>query len=154
MLEINSLAPDFKLKDQDGKEHSLKSYSGKWLLLYFYPRDNTPGCTKEACELRDNFSSFKKFNAIVLGVSTDKVDSHKKFADKFKLPFPLLADEEKKVVSLYNVWGNKKFMGKDFMGINRTSFLISPQGKIIKIYEKVKPPIHAQEVLQDLKNLT
>jgi peroxiredoxin Q/BCP len=153
MLNINDVAPDFKLKDQGNKEHSLKESLGKWVLLYFYPRDNTPGCTKEACELRDNFFEFKKYNTIVFGISTDKVDSHKKFADKFKLPFTLLADENRTVVNDYGVWGKKKFLGKEYMGTNRMSFLISPKGKIVKIYEEVKPSLHAKEVLEDLKKL-
>ena len=151
MLKIKTKAPDFKLPDQDEKIHSLKDYKGQWVLLYFYPKDDTPGCTKEACAIRDSFPSFGKLKAAVLGVSVDSVKSHKKFADKYELPFTLLSDEKKKVVKLYGVWDKKKMMGREYMGILRTSFLIDPQGKIVKIYENVKPEIHAGEVLADLK---
>jgi peroxiredoxin Q/BCP len=143
-------APDFSLPDQDGVTHSLSSYIGKWVLLYFYPKDNTPGCTIEACTIRDQFKDFQKIGAAVLGVSTDSVKSHKRFADGFNLPFTLLADEQKEVVGKYGVFGEKKFMGKTYMGIGRTSFLIDPSGKIAKVYEKVKPEKHAAEVLADL----
>src|SRR3989344_5757118 len=153
MLKTNTKAPEFKLPDQDGKIHSLSEFKGQWILLYFYPKDDTPGCTKEACSIRDSFPSFEKLKAVVLGISVDSVKSHRKFADKYKLPFTLLADEEKKVVKLYGVWVKKKMMGREYMGTLRTSFLIDPQGKIAKIYENVKPEIHANEVLSDLKNL-
>ncbi len=150
--KLNQKAPDFTLADQAGKNHSLSGYQGQWVLLYFYPKDDTPGCTTEACTLRDNFSSFKKAGIAVLGVSTDNVQSHDKFAKKYDLPFPLLADEEKKVVGLYGVWGRKKFMGREYMGTNRMSFLIDPEGKIVKIYEKVKPAEHAEEILKDFQS--
>jgi len=153
-LKINQIAPDFKLKDQDGKIHRLSDYKGKWILLYFYPKDDTPGCTKEACTIRDNFPNFKKLDVVVLGISTDSVESHKKFAEKYNLPFTLLSDENKKVVKKYGVWGKKKFMGKEYEGTLRTSFLINSKGRIAKIYENVNPEIHAEEVLEDLKNLT
>ena len=153
MLKIGQKAPDFFLKDKDGKPHKLSDYLGSWILLYFYPKDDTPGCTKEACAIRDNFLSFKKMKAIVLGVSTDSEQSHEKFAEKFNLPFTLLADPDKKVVKLYGVYGMKKFMGREYMGTKRISFLIDPKGHIEKIYEKVKPAEHAEEVLADLKNL-
>ncbi len=149
-LQAGDKAPEFSLPDQDGKSHSLADYAGQWVLLYFYPKDDTPGCTTEACSLRDNFPAFGKLKAVVLGVSTDAVKKHKKFADKYKLPFTLLADEEKTLVNAYGVWGKKKFMGREYMGTNRMSFLISPEGKIAKIYEKVKPKEHAAEVLSDL----
>jgi thioredoxin-dependent peroxiredoxin len=148
---IHSHAPDFTLPDQDGKEHSLADYVGKWVLLYFYPKDDTPGCTIEACTIRDQFKDFKHIGAVVLGVSTDSVASHKKFANAYDLPFTLLADEFKEVVGRYGVFGEKKFMGKTYMGTNRTSFLIDPSGNIAKIYEKVKPEMHATEVIADLK---
>ena len=151
-LKTGDAAPDFELDDQNGKVRRLSEFRGKKILLYFYPRDNTPGCTTEACQLRDNFPKFGKINAVVLGISTDSVESHKKFAQKYQLPFTLLADINKKVVKAYGVWQTKKFMGREFMGTVRTSFLIDERGKIVKIYEKVKPPVHAQEVLQDLKN--
>ncbi|MFZ2764097.1 MAG: thioredoxin-dependent thiol peroxidase, partial [Minisyncoccia bacterium] len=143
-------APEFKLPDQDGKEHKLSNYKGEWVLLYFYPKDDTPGCTKEACAIRDSFPDFKKLKIKVLGVCINSVKSHKKFADKYKLPFTILADEEKVVVGKYGVWAKKKFMGREYMGTPRTSFFINPDGKIAKIYEKVKPELHAEEVLGDV----
>ncbi len=152
-VKVNQKAPDFKLKDQDGKIHKLSDYKGKWVLTYFYPKDDTPGCTKEACMIRDNFPNFKKLDVVVLGISVDSVESHKKFAQKYNLPFILLSDEKKEVVKKYGVWSKKKFMGKVYEGTLRTSFLISPQGKIVKIYENVKPETHADEVLRDLKEL-
>lgn len=153
MPEIGSVAPGFTLPDQDGNTHALSSYRGKWVLLYFYPKDDTPGCTIEACTIRDQFKDFKKINAIVLGVSTDSVKSHKKFADAYQLPFTLLADDQKQVVGQYGVYGEKKMYGKTYIGTKRTSFLMDPEGKIVKVYEKVKPENHAAEVLADLKAL-
>ena len=147
MLKENQKAPLFELLDQNGEVHKLKDYLGQWVLIYFYPKDDTPGCTKEACAIRDNFPDFKKLKIVVLGISADSVASHKKFVDKYKLPFTLLADESKQVVEKYGVWGKKKFLGKEYMGIRRTSFLINPEGKIVKIYEDVKPDVHAEEVL-------
>ena len=145
-------APEFSLPDQDGKMHTLSAYAGKWVILYFYPKDDTPGCTKEACTIRDAWPKFKKLGIQVFGVSIDSQKSHAKFVDKYDLPFTLLSDADKKVVEKYGVWGEKKFMGRTFLGINRMSFLINPAGKIEKIYEHVKPEVHAQEVLQDLKD--
>lgn len=153
-IAVGQQAPDFKLPDQNGKVHELKDYSGKWLLLYFYPRDNTPGCTTEACELRDNFSSLSKHNAQVLGISGDSIKSHASFAEKFKLPFPLLADENKELIKAYGVLVEKSMFGKKYLGIARSSFLIDPQGKIVKIYDKVKPNSHARDVLKDLLELS
>ena len=152
-LEPDMLAPDFTLPDQDGVEHSLSQYRGQWVLLYFYPKDDTPGCTKEACSIRDAFPRFESLNIKVLGVSVDSVESHKKFAEKHKLPFTLLSDEHKKVVAHYGVWGEKKFMGREYDGTIRSSFLIDPTGTIEKIYTAVKPEKHAEEVLRDLKRL-
>ncbi|MGC8776205.1 MAG: thioredoxin-dependent thiol peroxidase [Minisyncoccia bacterium] len=152
-LKLNQKAPDFKLKDQDGKNHKLSDYRGKWVLIYFYPKDDTPGCTKEACAIRDNFPDFKKLNIVVLGISVDSVESHKKFVKKYNLPFILLSDDKKEVVKKYGVWAKKKFMGKVYEGTLRTSFLIDPFGKIFKIYKNVKPEFHAEEVLNDLKNI-
>lgn len=146
-------APDFRLPDQDGAVHSLKDERGRWVLLYFYPKDMTPGCTKEACAVRDTFPSFEKLNAVVWGVSADSVESHKKFAESYNLCFPLLADTEKKAIEAYGVWQEKNMMGRKYMGIVRSSFLIDPEGNIAKVYEKVKPEIHAEEVLSDLKTL-
>ncbi|MCM8812118.1 MAG: thioredoxin-dependent thiol peroxidase [Candidatus Omnitrophica bacterium] len=152
-LKAGSTAPDFSLQDQNGKTHKLSDYKGQWVLVYFYPKDDTPGCTKEACGLRDQISGFKKLKAQVFGVSADSVESHGKFAEKFNLPFPLLADPQKQMINAYGVWGEKQFMGKTYMGIQRASFLIDPKGKIAKVYPKVKPEEHAQEVLEDLKTL-
>lgn len=153
MLKQEQKAPSFTLPDQDGKEHRLADYEGQWILLYFYPKDDTPGCTKEACMIRDAWSKFKKLGIKVFGVSTDSTKSHAKFVDKYDLPFTLLSDEDKSLVKTYGVWGEKKFMGRTFMGIKRMSFLIDPKGKIAKIYPDVKPEEHATEVLQDLKAL-
>lgn len=147
-------AKNFVLPDQEGISHELKHYLGKWVVLYFYPKDDTPGCTVEACQFRDNFPKFKRSQAVVLGVSVDAVKKHAKFVTKYALPFTLLADEDKKVVELYSVWAKKKFMGREYMGILRTSFLISPEGKIAKVYENVKPDGHAEEVLKDIKELS
>lgn len=152
-LSIGQTAPDFKLPDQKGGGHSLKENRGNWTLLYFYPKDDTPGCTKEACGIRDNYPQFNKLKIIIFGVSADSSSSHYKFARKYKLPFTLLSDEKKTTLKKYGVWGKKSFMGRTYMGILRTSFLINPEGKIAKVYEKVSPEIHAQEVLSDLKNL-
>jgi len=151
MPKVGVEAPAFTLPDQDGKEHSLADYRGKWVLLYFYPKDDTPGCTIEACTIRDQFEDFATIGAIVLGVSTDAVASHKKFAEKFELPFTLLADVNKTVVGMYGVFGEKKMMGRAFMGVRRASFLIDPSGKIAKVYENVKPEAHAAEVIADLE---
>ncbi len=152
-LTKGKTAPNFSLQDQDEKTHTLKDYQGNWVLIYFYPKDDTPGCTKQACAIRDEFPAFKKLNCVVFGISTDTEKSHKKFEKKFDLPFTLLADTEKKVVNAYGVWAPKKFMGREFLGTLRTSFLINPEGKIAKVYEKVKPELHAEEVLADLKTL-
>jgi peroxiredoxin Q/BCP len=151
--KLHAVAPLFALPDQDGKEHSLTDYAGKWVLLYFYPKDDTPGCTKEACTIRDSFPDFKKMKITVLGMSVDSVKSHKKFERKYKLPFTLLSDDKKEVVKKYGVWGKKKLMGRAYEGTSRTSFLIDPKGKIAKIYKDVNPVSHAEEVLADMKTL-
>jgi peroxiredoxin Q/BCP len=153
MLKVTQKAPAFTLPDQDGAMHSLKDYAGQWVLIYFYPKDDTPGCTKEACALRDEFPAFGKMKAKIFGVSADTVASHKKFVTKYKLPFTLLADPEKGMIEAYGVWGKKKFMGREYLGISRSSYLINPKGKIEKVYEKVNPLTHADEVLADLKAL-
>ncbi len=152
-LKVGDNAPDFELPDQDGKIHKLSDYQGQKILVYFYPKDNTPGCTIEACQIRDDFPKFNSIKAEVLGISTDSVESHKKFSQKHNLPFTLLADANKEVVKAYGVYKPKKFLGKEFLGTQRTSFLIDGDGKIAKIYEKVKPTLHAKEVLRDLANL-
>jgi len=143
-------AQDFTLPDQYGKIHKLSDYRGRWVILFFYPRDNTPGCTKEACNFRDSYHEFEKRGIQILGVSKDSVASHKKFAEKFSLNFPILSDEKKKVIKLYKAWGLKKFMGREFEGTIRMSYLVNPQGKIEKIYPKVNPLTHASEVLSDV----
>lgn len=148
MIQLHQIAPDFTLPDQDGNLHTLSNYRGKKILIYFYPKDDTPGCTTEACEIRDNYDDFAQTQMVVLGISADPVKKHKKFAEKYYLPFPLLSDEEKEVCNLYGVWQKKKFMGREYMGIARTSFLINEEGKIEKIFEQVTPKGHAKEVLQ------
>lgn len=153
LKKIGTEAPEFTLPDEKGKEHTLSSYRGKWILLYFYPKDDTPGCTKEACAIRDEFPKFGKLKAKVLGVSADSIEKHFKFKEKYQLPFTLLSDPDKKVIKSYGVWQKKKFMGKESMGIVRSSFLIDPQGKIAKVYAKVTPAAHAEEVLADIKEL-
>lgn len=150
-LKVGQKAPEFKLPDQDGKIHSLAEYKDKWLLIYFYPKDNTSGCTKEACMIRDNFPEFGKLDAKVIGISGDSVKSHKKFSADFNLPFTLLADEQKVVLKKYGVWQEKTLYGKKYMGTVRASFLVDPTGKISRIYNNVKPETHANEVLENLK---
>ena len=152
-LEVGQMSPEIELPDQNGATQKLSDYHGKWVLLYFYPQDFTGGCTTEACTLRDAFPSFGDINAVVLGVSVDSVESHKQFADKYRLPFTLLSDGDKKAVAEYGVWREKEVDGKKFMGTLRTSFLVNPEGKIAKIYEGVVPEVHAQEVLKDLNEL-
>ena len=152
-LTLGAAAPAFKLPDQTGQIHQLSDYAGRFVLLYFYPKDSTPGCTTEACELRNAWADFAKLQAVVLGVSADSSTSHAKFADTFKLPFPLLADEDRKAIKTYGVLAEKSMFGKKFLGIKRSSFLIDREGKIAKIYEQVKPATHAAEVLRDLKQL-
>lgn len=151
MIEEGKLAPSFSLADQDGKVHALKNYLGKKVVLYFYPKDNTPGCTKEACNFRDEFALFKKNSTVVFGVSADSVKSHKKFSEKFTLPFPLLSDESKKMIEAYGVWKEKSMYGKKYMGIERTTVIIDEKGKIKKIFPKVKVEGHTEEVLEALK---
>lgn len=146
-MKEGTKALDFKLKDKDGREHKLSDYKGKPIVLYFYPKDDTPGCTMEACSFRDNYAEFKKKGAVVIGVSVDDEKSHKKFADKYKLPFILLADPEKKVVQKYGVWGEKSFMGKKYMGTTRATFIIDKDFKIKKIFPKVSVPGHTKEIL-------
>ncbi|HSY10515.1 MAG TPA: thioredoxin-dependent thiol peroxidase [Candidatus Dormibacteraeota bacterium] len=149
-LKEGDKAPEFSVNTNGGGKISLADYKGKNVILYFYPKDDTPGCTKEACAFRDNFSEFKKRGAIVFGVSPDSVKSHDKFVEKFKLPFILLADEDKKIVEAYGVWGEKSFMGRKYMGTNRVTFLIGPDGRIKKIWPQVKPEEHVEEVLAAL----
>jgi peroxiredoxin Q/BCP len=149
-LKEGDKAPDFTAMTNDGGKVSLSDLKGKPVVLYFYPRDDTPGCTKEACAFRDEFASFKKKGAVVLGVSTDSGKSHDKFAAKYKLPFTLVADEDKRIVEDYGVWGQKSFMGRKYMGTHRVTFLIDPDGRIKKIWTDVKPVEHAKEILEAL----
>jgi peroxiredoxin Q/BCP len=149
-LKEGEVAPKFSVATSGGGKISLADYKGRHVILYFYPRDDTPGCTKEACAFRDHFSDFKKKGAVVFGVSPDSVKSHDKFVEKFKLPFTLLADEDKKIVEAYGVWGEKSFMGRKYLGVFRVTFLIGPDGRIKKIWPLVKPEEHAAEVLAAL----
>ena len=149
-LKAGDVAPDFSVASNGGGKVSLADFKGKPVILYFYPKDDTPGCTKEACAFRDGFAEFEKRGAVVLGVSTDPVKSHDKFAEKFQLPFTLLADVDKRIVTAYGVWGEKSFMGRKYLGTHRVTFLIGPDGRIKKIWPQVKPDEHAGEVLAAL----
>lgn len=149
-LKEGDPAPDFTATAHTGEQVSLAQFRGQPVVLYFYPKDDTPGCTKEACGFRDHFDQFHKKGAVVLGVSTDPPSSHDKFARKYKLPFWLLADPDKRIVRAYGVWGRKTFMGRTYMGTHRMTFLIGPDGRIKKIWPKVSPETHAQEVLAAL----
>ena len=148
MVKEGTTAPAFKTKDDNGEDVSLKDFKGQKVVLYFYPKDDTPGCTKEACSFRDAYSKFKKQGIKLLGVSPDSEASHQKFITKYKLPFTLLADRDHAIAEAYGVWGEKKFMGRTYMGVLRTTFLIDEKGKIKKVFEKVKPEDHAAEVLE------
>ncbi len=150
-LKVGDKAPAFTAPTNGGGTVSLADYKGKHVVLYFYPKDDTPGCTKEACAFRDHFADFRKAGAVVLGASTDPVKSHDKFVEKFKLPFTLLADEDKKIVEAYGVWGQKSFMGRKYMGTHRVTFLIGPDGRIKKIWPEVIAGEHAGEVLAALQ---
>jgi thioredoxin-dependent peroxiredoxin len=150
ILKEGSKAPDFELLDQDGKKHKLSDYKGKKVVLYFYPKDNTPGCTIEACSFRDDEALYKKKGAVILGVSVDDVSSHKKFVTGKKLSFTLLADTDKKVVNMYSVWKEKSFMGKKYMGTSRETFIIDEKGKILKHFDEVNVKNHSKEILEIL----
>jgi len=150
VLAIGDRAPDFSLPDAQGNIISLADLQGKRVVLYFYPRDNTPGCTKQACAFRDSYAEFQTRNIVVLGVSMDDAKSHDKFTTKFDLPFPLLIDEAGTVATAYDSYGMKKFMGKEYLGITRNTFVISPEGAIAKIYKKVKPDTHIEQILADI----
>ncbi len=150
MPEVGKKAPEFSLKDDSGQTVSLKDFRGKKVVLYFYPKDDTPGCTQEACDFRDQGKTFKKENAVILGVSADSVESHAKFKKKFDLPFPLLSDPEKETIKAYGVWKEKSMYGKKYMGIERTTFVIDEEGKINKVFPKVKVTDHIEEVLENL----
>lgn len=147
-LKKGDQAPNFTGKDQEGRTHSLKDYAGKKLVVFFYPKANTPGCTAEACDLRDNFDRFQSGNYALLGVSADNSKAQSNFKNKFELPFPLLADEDKAVIQAFGVWGPKKFMGKEYDGIHRTTFVIDEQGKIDEVISDVKTKDHAAQILK------
>ena len=152
-MKVNSKAPSFSLPSTSNNEYSLKDSLGKYIVLYFYPKDDTPGCTIETNDFNKLLTKFKKLNCEILGISKDNLKSHDKFRDKYKIKFDLLADEEIKVLKKYKVWAKKKFMGREFMGIVRTTFLIDKKGKIIKIWNNVKVKDHAKEVLETLQNI-
>lgn len=152
MLKVGSKAPAFSLENDEGKKVSLKDLQGKKVVLYFYPKDDTPGCTKEACSFSENIKSIQKAGAIVLGVSADTVDSHRKFKEKYKLNFPLLSDPDKDAIEKYGVWKEKNMYGKKSMGIERTTFIIDEDGKIAHIFPKVKVDGHTEAILEKLKS--
>ena len=151
MLELNQLAPDFTLPDQDGNSVSLSDFRGKRVVLYFYPRDNTPGCTRQACSFAAAYDGFREIDAVVIGISKDSTASHRKFADKYELPFILLSDPELQAIQAFGVWQEKKNYGKVSMGVVRTTFVIDAEGKIEKIMPKVKPDTNAAEILEYLR---
>lgn len=146
-LKPGDEAPNFEAKDQDGNVHTLKDYEGKKLVVFFYPKASTPGCTAEACNLRDNWEAFQTKNYSILGVSADSAKRQQNFKTKYELPFPLLADENKAVIEAFGVWGPKKFMGKEYDGIHRTTFVIDEKGKIEEVISKVKTKAHAEQIL-------
>ena len=153
MLKINTKAPILNLRSTSGNSYSLKDFIGKYIILYFYPKDDTPGCTIETNDFNKLLTKFKKLNCDVFGVSKDDLKSHNKFKEKYKIKFDLLVDDEIKIIKSYKVWAKKKFMGREFMGVIRSTFLIDPKGKIVKIWDNVKVKDHAKEVLEILKDI-
>jgi peroxiredoxin Q/BCP len=153
MLTIGQHAPDFVLSDQDQHQHTLSEQKGKWTLIYFYPKDDTPGCTKEACAIRDVYNDFERMGVTVFGVSKDSPASHKKFIEKYELPFTLLSDEQGEMIDTYGAWGEKKTFGTTREGILRISYLIGPDLIIAKVYPHVDPANHALQILKDLREL-
>lgn len=149
-LQPGNTAPDFELPDENGTIRSLAEFRGQPLVLYFYPKDDTPGCTKEACSFRDDYSAYEAAGVAILGVSPDSPASHTKFKEKYDLPFPLLADEDHRVADLYEAWGPKKFMGRSYEGVLRTTYLIAEDGTIKQVFEKVRPAEHSTEILEAL----
>jgi peroxiredoxin Q/BCP len=146
-IEKGLAAPEFSLQDDEGKTRTLSEFKGRRIVLYFYPKDDTPGCTTEACNFRDDYSGYVEAGITILGVSPDSVKSHEKFKKKFALPFPLLADVDHNAAEAYGVWGRKKFMGKEYMGVFRTTFIIDEKGRIAHVFEDVKPADHSKEIL-------
>lgn len=153
MLEVGQVAPDFRLLDQDGQVRSLTDARGRWVVVYFYPKDDTPGCTKEACSFRDDLPRFEGLNAVVWGVSADDERTHQKFAQKYDLNFPLLIDPDKAMLGAYGAWVEKSMYGKTYMGVPRITYLIDPEGRIARVWPKVKPEEHAVEVAEALAEL-
>jgi len=151
-LKVGDKAPSFEGLNQDGEQVSSLDYKGKKLILFFYPKDDTPGCTKEACNLRDNYSYFQKNGFDILGVSPDKVKKHKKFSERYEFQYPLLADPEKETINAFGVWGPKQFMGKEIIGVHRTTFIINEDGQISHIFKKVKTKEHAEQIRMELEN--
>lgn len=151
MLEKLTQVPDFELLDENEKKHRLSDYKGRPVLLYFYPKDDTPGCATEACEFRDDYDEYEKAGVVILGVSPDSPKSHKKFKEKYDLPFTLLADDDHQLCEQFGVWAKKKMYGREYFGVLRTSFLIDSEGKLVEIFENVKPKGHSQQVLAALK---
>lgn len=149
-IQAGIQAPDFVLPDENGDERKLSEYRGKPLVLYFYPKDDTPGCTTEACNFRDDYSQYEQAGVEILGVSPDSPEKHSKFKKKYQLPFTLLADEDHTVCELYEVWGKKRFRGREYMGVLRTTYLIDSKGEIVKVFENVKPSDHSSEVIEAL----
>jgi thioredoxin-dependent peroxiredoxin len=147
LLAVGTQAPEFTATDQNGQAHALSDFKGKKVILYFYPKDNTSGCTKEACAFRDHFARFRQLDVEILGVSTDSEKSHKSFVQKYDLPFSLLADPDKRLVEAYGVWGEKSLYGRKYMGTSRVTYLIDEAGKIAAVFPKVKPDAHAEEIL-------
>ena len=154
MPEVGEKAPAFKGLTQNGDSVSLKDYAGQKLAIYFYPKDDTPGCTKQACNLRDNWSQLLDAGVAVVGVSADSVTSHEKFADKYDLPFPLIADEDHEILEAYGAWGQKNLYGRLFMGIKRTTFLIDEAGTIVHVFKRPKTAAHSQEILEKFEQLS
>ncbi len=154
MLKVNDKAPEFCLPNQDEVDICLRDLKGKWIVLYFYPKDNTPGCTTEACDFTNEFDEFVRLNAVILGISADSPKKHRNFIEKKKLSITLLSDEDTEVCKLYDVWRPKKFMGREFLGIVRSTFLINPEGNIVKIWDKVRVKGHVEEVKAELEKLS
>jgi len=153
-LEQGIFAPDFTLMDEERRARSLSDFRGKFVVLYFYPKDDTPGCTKEACNFRDDYSAYQKAGVEIIGISPNTSESHAKFKEKYKLPFLLLADKDHHVCEQYRVWGRKKSMGREYFGVLRTTYLIEGDGKIARVYEGVKPAEHSREVLSDIEKIS
>jgi peroxiredoxin Q/BCP len=151
IIQAGTQAPDFELMDDSNQPQKLSNFRGKVVILYFYPKDDTPGCTTEACNFREDYSEYERLGITILGISPDTVKSHSKFKAKYHLPFKLLADIDHKICDIYGTWGPKKFMGKSYEGVLRTTFIISPEGIIQQVYENVKPAEHSNEILKSLK---